>query len=35
MIMFESIFCKHEYDELGKFKKLKCKKCGNEIMVKE
>jgi DNA-directed RNA polymerase subunit RPC12/RpoP len=27
-------FCKHEYEEKEHYKKLICKKCGSEIMVK-
>lgn len=29
------LFCKHEYEEKERFKKLVCKKCGSEIWVKE
>jgi len=35
MGLLDLLGCKHEYTEIGKYKKLKCSKCHNEIMVKE
>lgn len=33
--ILSNLLCKHEYEKGGIFKKLICKKCGNEILVKE
>jgi len=27
--------CKHEFKEIGKFKKLKCSKCNEEILIED
>jgi uncharacterized protein (UPF0212 family) len=35
MGLLDLLGCKHEYIEVGRYKKLKCNKCQSEIMVKE
>jgi DNA-directed RNA polymerase subunit RPC12/RpoP len=35
MSFIDNLICRHEYEEIGRYKKLKCVKCGQEIMVKE
>jgi DNA-directed RNA polymerase subunit RPC12/RpoP len=34
MGLLDIFSCKHEFEEIGNYKKLKCKKCNQEIMVK-
>jgi DNA-directed RNA polymerase subunit RPC12/RpoP len=35
MGLLDLLGCKHEFVEIGRYKKLKCSKCNQEIMVKE
>lgn len=34
MGFIDKLICRHEYVEIGDYKKLKCTKCKEEIMVK-